>query len=150
MSKNFSEIEAALARDKKLYSKTHLLSVSFDPAHDTPPVLRRYASEFAPASTKPGFEHWGYAVAPANELKGIAETFGLFYNEQNDQIAHSMSTTVISPDGKVYKWYHDNTWNPEEVLADVKSLLASESNTKPGGKVHAPKIRAAVAEVPSK
>lgn len=150
MSKNFSQIEAALARDKKLYSKTHLLSISFDPAHDTPAVLRRYASDFATASTRPGFEHWGYAVAPAKELKGVAETFGLFYSEQDDQIAHSMSTTVISPDGKVYKWYHDNAWNPEEVLADVKSLLASETSTKAGGKVDAPKIRAAVAGVPSK
>ena len=36
MSRNFADIQHQLAADPQLYSKTHLLSVSFDPAYDTP------------------------------------------------------------------------------------------------------------------
>src|ERR1700690_3277013 len=38
LSRNFANIQHQLAADPKLYNKTHLLSISFDPAHDTPKV----------------------------------------------------------------------------------------------------------------
>src|ERR1700733_10734378 len=36
MSRNFADIQQQLAANPELYSKTHLLSISFDPEHDTP------------------------------------------------------------------------------------------------------------------
>ena len=47
MSRNFATIEQQLAADPQLYKKTHLLSVSFDPAYDTPKVLRAYGGTYA-------------------------------------------------------------------------------------------------------
>ena len=49
MSRNFADIQHQLAADPELYNKTHLLSVSFDPAHDTPKVLRSYGAAYAGA-----------------------------------------------------------------------------------------------------
>ncbi len=46
MSRNFAAIQHQLAADPQLYNKTHLLSVSFDPAYDTPKVLRTYGSAY--------------------------------------------------------------------------------------------------------
>ena len=46
MSRNFATIQHQLAADPELYNKVHLLSVSFDPAYDTPKVLRRYGSAY--------------------------------------------------------------------------------------------------------
>src|SRR5438105_7307992 len=46
MTHNFAEIEKALMEWPELYTKTHLLSISFDSQHDTPPVLRNYARAF--------------------------------------------------------------------------------------------------------
>ncbi len=143
MNKNFAAIEKGLAEDRAQYSKTRLLSISFDPANDTPPVLRKYAAEFQPVGTRTDFQHWSFALAPAKELKDIAGAFGLYYKVEGDQIFHSMSTAVISPDGKIYKWYHGNAWEPADVLNDVKSLLASESSEKASGKSQAPKIKPA-------
>jgi protein SCO1/2 len=46
MSRNFAAIQQQLAADPQLYNKTHLLSVSFDPEHDTPKVLRSYGNTY--------------------------------------------------------------------------------------------------------
>ncbi len=46
MNAQFAEMEAALAKDAALYGKTQLLSVSFDPEHDTPAVLKEYRERF--------------------------------------------------------------------------------------------------------
>jgi len=45
VSKNFSKIYASLKKDPALGPKIRLLSVSFDPEHDTPAVLRPYARD---------------------------------------------------------------------------------------------------------
>jgi protein SCO1/2 len=40
-------------------------------------------------------------------------------------ITHTLSTTLIGPNGKVVRFYPGNEWTPEQVLADVKQLIAS-------------------------
>ena len=150
MNQNFKEIEKGLAADKYLFSKTRLLSISFDPTNDTPPVLRKYAAQFQPAGMRNDFQHWSFAVAPQTELEDIASAFGLFYKVEDDQIVHSMSTSVIAPDGTIYKWYHGNAWEPAEVLNDVKSLLANESSAKAGGKIQSPNAQTTREQPPTK
>ena len=44
MSNNFALIDKELQKDSDLYSKTHLLSISFDTEYDTPKVLRSYGA----------------------------------------------------------------------------------------------------------
>jgi protein SCO1/2 len=39
-------------------------------------------------------------------------------------ITHTLSTTLIGPDGKVVRFYPGNDWTPEQLLADVKQLAA--------------------------
>ena len=43
----------------------------------------------------------------------------------NDTITHTLSTTLIGPQGKVSQFYPGNEWTPEQVVADVKKLAAS-------------------------
>ncbi len=149
MNQNFKEIEKGLAADKNLFSKTRLLSISFDPTNDTPPVLRKYAAEFQPVGMKGDFQHWSFAVAPQKELQEIAGAFGLYYKVEDDQIVHSMSTSVISPDGTIYKWYHGNAWEPAEILSDLKNLLANDPGEKTAGKMQSPKPQPARTQTPS-
>ena len=122
MNLNFAEINLALSRRKQLYSATHLLSVSFDPKHDTPSVLKSYGQDFT-AKTDPGFHHWEFVVVPQQELRQVAQFFGLSYWQEGAQIVHSMSTTLVAPDGRVYKWYGGNNWQTIDVLRSLDSLL---------------------------
>ena len=120
---HFAEIEKSLAQDPKLYARTHLLSISFDPKFDTPAVLRKYARDYVPANDSKVFTHWEFAAAPEPELKDVAKFFNLFLNEEDGQITHSMATAIIAPDGTLYKWFHDNDWKPADMIADLSGAI---------------------------
>ena len=125
VSNSFAQIYAAVSKQPELASKIRLLSVSFDPAHDTPSVLRTYAASFQGVTgTARPFNRWDFATAPRKELPAMAKFFGLYYNAQNGQIIHSMSTSLISPDGKILYWFHDNDWQPSELVSDAAKALA--------------------------
>ena len=62
MSHNFADIDKALAADPALYKQTHLLSISFDPAYDTPKVLRSYGGAYTGNYTNEKFLHWDFAA----------------------------------------------------------------------------------------
>jgi protein SCO1/2 len=40
-------------------------------------------------------------------------------------VVHSLSTSVISPDGTIYKWYSGNEWKPADLLDDAAKALAT-------------------------
>jgi protein SCO1/2 len=123
MSRNFAEIDKTLEKDPALYAKTHLLSVSFDPAYDTPKVLGSYGGAYTGNYSKETFAHWDFAAPTEKELPKVLRFFDIGATPEKDKtITHSLSTMVIAPDGKLYKWYPGNEWTPEQVLADVQKL----------------------------
>ncbi len=125
---NFASIEKTLEKDRTTYAKTHLLSISFDSKHDTPAVLRSYGAAYTERYSTEDFKHWEFASAPADQMKQLADFFGVFYQNDGDRITHSLSTAVIGPDGKISAWYPGNSWTPEEILAVVRqSTTASAS-----------------------
>jgi len=125
MSRNFAEIDKALEGNPALYAKTHLLSVSFDPAYDTPAVLKSYGGAYTGQYTNEKFEHWDFAAPPVKELPEMTEFFdvGVMPGE-NKSLTHSLSTVLIGKDGKVVAWYPTNDWQPAEMVAAVKAAAA--------------------------
>src|SRR5207249_568630 len=114
--------DQALQKNPALYAKTHLLSISVDPDYDTPPVLRKYGTAYAGKQGQGGFKHWEFASGTASEVKAAAQFFGLQYWPEKDQIVHSLSTAIIAPDGKVFRFYRGNDWKPSEILEDLANL----------------------------
>ena len=68
------------------------------------------------------FAHWDFATGTKDQIKGVAQFFGLRYFQGNDQIVHGLRTVILSPDGKVVKVYRDNQWKPEEVVSEMIRL----------------------------
>lgn len=129
MSRNFAQIDKALAADPKLYAKTHLLSVSFDPKYDTPQVLRSYGGAYTGNYSKETFRHWDFAAPPEADLSKVLQFFDVGVTPEKDRtITHSLSTIVIAPDGKLYKWYPTNDWTPDQLLDDIKELLSGQTH----------------------
>jgi protein SCO1 len=127
MSQNFAQIEAELAKQPELYQKTHLLSISIDPDYDTPAVLRSYGAAHTGKYTDEKFAHWEFATGTKDQIKGVAQFFGLRYYADADQIVHGLRTVIITPEGKVAKVYRDNAWKPEEVLAELRKDLTGNN-----------------------
>jgi protein SCO1 len=119
VSREFSAIDRLVRADPARYGKTHLLSISFDPAHDAPKVLRAYGFSCAGSKDPALFAHWEFAAIPSTELPEFADYFALAYKEEGGLITHSLSTAIISPDGKIYKWYHGADWQASDLLQDI-------------------------------
>jgi protein SCO1/2 len=130
MSNNFAAIDRELQKQPEVYQKTHLLSISFDSEYDTPKVLRSYGASHTERYSDESFQHWEFAGGSSDEVKGIAQFFGMRYYHDTasgeDQVIHSLRTAVIGPDGKLVKLYRGNEWKPEEILADLKSLSTAK------------------------
>ena len=126
MSNNFAAIDQELQKQPEVYAKTHLLTISFDPEYDSPKVLRSYGASHTGRYTDETFQHWEFATGSADEVKGVAQFFGLRYfhdtESGQDQVLHSLRTVVIGPDGKLFKLYRGNEWKPAEIVGDLQSL----------------------------
>ena len=135
MSSNFATIDHELEKQPELYGKTHLLSISFDPEYDTPKVLRSYGAAYTGRYTDETFAHWEFASGTADEVKGIAQFFGLRYYKDTqsgkEQVIHSLRTVVIGPDSKIVKVYRANDWKPDEVLKEIQTTVPAKN---PGSK----------------
>lgn len=123
MTDNFAKIKTVLDQNAALKSKTHLLSISVDPDYDKPTVLREYGTRaFTQAGGKPDFKQWEFASGSPEEVKKVAEFFGLQYWPEKDQIIHGLRTAIVGADGKVVKIWRGNEWKPEEVVKELEKL----------------------------
>ncbi len=120
MSRNFAKILAQAEGDPALSHFTHLLSISIDPQYDKPAVLRAYALDCA--GTPHPFDHWDFASGTPQQVRKVAEFFGLQYWTEGGQIVHALVTALVGPDGKVAKVYRGNGWQPADILGDIRSL----------------------------
>lgn len=131
MSNNFAAVDKQLQGDATTYDKTHLLTISFDPDYDTPKVMRSYGAGHTGRYSDETFQHWEFLTGSKDEVKGIAQFFGLRYfhdtESADEQVIHSLRTAVIGPDGKLFKLYRGNEWKPPEIAADLKTLTAGKT-----------------------
>jgi protein SCO1/2 len=138
MSSNFAAIDRELLTQPELYQKTHLLTVSFDPDYDTPRVLRSYGAAHSGRYSDETFQHWEFATGSKDEVKGIAQFFGLRYfhdtESGNEQVIHSLRTAIIGPDGKLLKLYRGNDWKPEQIVSDLSGAVKVGDQSAAAGK----------------
>ncbi len=116
MNNNFAEL-LRLRPHTSQGKEMELLSVSFDPEHDTPAVLRLMHALWAHG---PNSKDWIFAVLPRNNLVDTLRWFGLTATPDEGMVTHSLSTTLISPEGRVIAWWHGNSWTPEDVVKALR------------------------------
>ncbi len=127
VTRNFAEIEKQLAATPAALARTHLICVSFDPENDTPERLRAYGATYIGSDAKAAFAHLDFAVPDKAVLGDMAKFFNVgLTNESDGTITHTLSTTLIGPDGKVVKFYPGNEWTVEQVLGDVRQTLGAK------------------------
>jgi protein SCO1/2 len=118
MSGNFAEIYKQAATNAAL-TNAHLLSVSFDPEHDRPKVLRDYGFSVAHTHESALFNRWEFAAPRLADLPRLADFFALTIQPEGGTITHNLSTVVIGPDGKIVMWYHGGDWQPSDLIKDA-------------------------------
>ena len=119
MDRHFATIQERLKADPAL-SKVHLVSVSFDPVTDTPPVLKKHAPE---ARRRPGALDVPDRRPRRDRPVRVALRRARSPATMNDprDITHNLRTAIIDRQGKLVKTYTGNEWTPDQVLADLDS-----------------------------
>ena len=125
MSSNFAEIYKQFGSTPAL-ANTRLLSISFDPEHDTPKVLRDYGFSVAHTHEPALFSRWEFAAPQAADLPKIADFFALTVKPEGGLITHNLSTAVIGPDGKIVKWYHGSDWQISDLIKDATAATPAQ------------------------
>ena len=91
--------------------------------------MRSYGASHSEKYSDETFQHWEFLTGTSDEVKGIAQFFGLRYfhdtSSGEEQVIHSLRTAVIGPDGKLFKLYRGNDWKPDQIVDDLKTLANS-------------------------
>jgi protein SCO1 len=127
----FGQLQLVSANDKALAKNMRLVSLSFDPEHDTPQHLAEYSENVR--ETKFGCE-WRFSTAKSRaELDGILEAYGQAVDKRRNPadpqgpLYHILRVFLIDREGRIRNIYSSATLDPRLVLADVKTLLLEEA-----------------------
>jgi protein SCO1/2 len=121
MDRKFAELAAAIGAFPERARHVRLISLSFDPEHDTPAVLKTHAR--TQGAQRP---LWTFAVARHDELAKVAPALGLTYGPTATEIVHNLSTAVIDPEGKLATLLvgaSAKSWKPADLLKVIYPLL---------------------------
>ena len=114
MSRNFSEVYKLVVAKSDAPTNWHLLTISFDPHHDPPAVLKAYAERYEYDPKK-----WNFVTGAMIDIDAITDQFGLTISVQNDQWDHKLRTAVIDAQGRVQKILIGNQWKPDELAEEI-------------------------------
>jgi protein SCO1/2 len=123
MDRKFADLARSIEAAPERARQVRLLSVSFDPDHDTPEVLRKHAQIRGGAPPL-----WTFAVASHEELSRIMGPLGLIYGPGKDEIVHNLCTAVIGPTGKLVRLEvgtKSNKWSSADLLKTIYSQVPS-------------------------
>ncbi|MGE5815995.1 MAG: SCO family protein [Acidobacteriota bacterium] len=124
MERNYSAVQQQL-RQSGMTAHARLIAVSFDPAYDTPDVLKKHA---AAIGADPAL--WEYLTGDVNSVERFAAQFGvsIIRNPADVRdITHNLRTAVIAPDGKLVEILSGNEWTPAEAVAAIRRAYPSRS-----------------------
>ena len=118
MDRQFADVQKALHADAGLKKGTHLVSVSFNPAFDTPAVLAEHAVR---AGADPAT--WSFVTGDRADIERFASSFGVsVIREDADmkEIVHNLRTAVIDPQGRLVQVFNGSDWTPADLLASMR------------------------------
>jgi protein SCO1/2 len=115
VSRRFVQIQSALAADRSLPRDVRLLSITIDPAFDTPPVLKAYAQALGADPVR-----WRFAGGDPIEVQRVARAFSVYVERNGALLDHTLATALIDRSGHVVTIWRGNSWNVTEVVDAVR------------------------------
>ena len=121
--KRFQQVQRVLENDASL-AGVRLLSVTLDPAFDTPQVLSAYASARGADPAR-----WQLVTGSAEEIARVASAFSIHIERNGVFIDHTLATAVIGRDGRVAEIWRGNGWTAAEVVETLQRISTTSATT---------------------
>lgn len=125
----FYKVKDRFKDDPKLANSIRLISISFDPEHDTPEVMRLYGAGF-----EEGDPQWLFLTTASEEaLKPVIEQYGQMVIKEYDEkgkytgsMAHVLRAFLIDRSKNIRQEYSVSFLHDQLVTADIKTLLIED------------------------
>jgi len=121
----FDALQEAIAGTPRLHGQVRFVTLSFDPARDTPEVMRRYAGSRVVESDA-GLRWYFLTTRSAKELHPLVEGFGQEVTRSGRELSHVLKVFLIDRAGYVREIYSSNFLHPQSVLNDIETLLLDQ------------------------
>jgi len=118
MDRQFKGVQTEILADAQLRDRVALLSVSFDPTFDTPPVLAAHAKKVG-ADTR----LWHFVTGDRETIDGFVTKFGVSVIREGtsaEGVTHNLRTAVIRSDGTLETVFSGNDWTPAQLMDAVR------------------------------
>src|ERR1043166_3582131 len=127
------EIQAAPA----LHQKVRFVTLSFDPARDSPEVMKHYAGSRIKESR--GLSWYFLTTRSVRDLLPLVEGFGQDIRYSVDkstgrpvrELSHVLKVFLIGRSGSIREIYTSTFLHPQVVMNDIKTLLMEEGAKLP-------------------
>jgi protein SCO1/2 len=122
IANNFGAIrkrfESQLGRDLVL------LTVTFDPARDTPDVLAQYAARWnADPAT------WHFLTGPVADVQRVCHLFGVDAFPDEGLMSHSLHTAILDREGRLAANLEGNQFTVEQLADLIKAVLGRRARS---------------------
>jgi len=123
----FDALKEAIADAPHLHGKVRFVTLSFDPARDTPELMRRYAGSRV-VEADGGLRWYFLTTRSARELLPLVEGFGqdIRVSAAGRELSHVLKVFLIDRAGYVREIYSSNFLHPQSVLNDIETLLLDQ------------------------
>jgi cytochrome oxidase Cu insertion factor (SCO1/SenC/PrrC family) len=134
----FDALKTAINATPALHGKVRFVTLSFDPARDTPEVMRRYAGSRA-VDMGGGLRWYFLTTRSARELMPLVEGFGqdvrVTFNRSSGrarrELSHVLKVFLIDRSGYIREIYSSLFLHPRTVLNDIETLLIEDGFQAP-------------------
>ena len=103
-----------LARENDI-KDFRLVSITLDPEHDTPAVLKAYADSRGADS-----DNFDFLTGPRAAISSLLVQFGVLAQPSENIWNHTLATVLINSEGKIVYRVDGSTWEPEEFLKRLR------------------------------
>ena len=88
-----------------------LVSITLDPAYDTPPVLKAYAEDRGLDAS-----NFHFLTGPEPAIRNLLAQFGVIAEPSENIWKHTLATLLIDRDGKIIHRIDGSAWEPADLL----------------------------------
>jgi protein SCO1 len=131
----FDALKQSIAATPALHDRVRLVTLSFDPARDTPAVMQRYGGSRV-RDDGAGLRWYFLTTRSARELMPLVEGFGQDVRYSLDRsngsvrrdLSHVLKVFLIDRAGFVREIYTSTFLHPRTVLNDIQTLLREKGD----------------------
>jgi protein SCO1/2 len=126
LSNNFAQLQKRF--NTRMGRDLVLLSITFDPDHDSPDVLAKYGETW-----KANVDGWRFLTGTLSNVKQVCGMFGMNFWPDEGLLTHSLHTAIVDREGKLVANIEGNQFTAVQ-LGDLVEVTLTHANFQAGAR----------------